>query len=186
MPTLPQPRPIHEPAASPGDPVAGFVRRHQVAVWRFLGVLGCRGQQAEAIAQDALVIALQRGFGSAARADEADDGAAAAFLRQTAKHLWLREQRDDRRRAERHAEAAEIAWQRELGHDDGAGWLDALDRCLRELPPRSRQALERTYRDGLGRSELGAELGIGEHGVRTLLQRLRAVLRECIERRRQP
>ena len=43
---------------------------------------------------------------------------------------------------------------------------------------------DRTYRDGLGRAELGAELGIGEHGVRNLLQRLRATLRDCIERRR--
>ncbi len=186
MPTLPHSRPSDAPAAPPGDPVAAFVRRHETGLWRFLRVLGCRGQQAEAIAQDALVIALQRGFGTAANAADADDGAAAAFLRQTGKHLWLREQRDDRRRAERHAEAAEVAWQRELGHDDGAGWLDALDRCLRELPPRSRQALERTYRDGLGRHELGNELGIGEHGVRTLLQRLRAALRQCIERRRQP
>jgi RNA polymerase sigma-70 factor (ECF subfamily) len=161
------------------DPVAEFVQRHQSGLWRFLRLLGCRGQQAEEIAQDALVLALQRG------AHEAADGAA-AFLRQTAKFLWLKEQRANRRRAERHAVAAELLWQRELEVDDGEGWLLALDRCLEALPARSRQALDRTYRDGVGRKELGAELGIGEHGVRTLLQRLRASLRECIERRRQP
>lgn len=169
-------------APRPGDlidPVDAFVGRHQAALWRFLRVLGCRGQQAEAIAQDALVLAIQRSV------HEGDDATAGPFLRQTAKFLWLREQRDDRRRAERHAEAAERVWQRELAADDGAGWLEALDRCLEGLPTRSRLALERTYRDGLGRSELGVELGIGEHGVRTLLQRLRAGLRECIERRRQ-
>lgn len=160
------------------DPVAAFVRRHQVAAWRFLRVLGCRGQQADAIVQDALVLALQKGI------DAGGDADAAAFLRQTCKHLWLREQRADRRRAARHATAAELSWQRDLGEDDGAGWLAALDLCLAELPERSRQALDRTYRDGLGRAELGVELGIGEHGVRTLLQRLRAALRACIERRR--
>jgi RNA polymerase sigma-70 factor (ECF subfamily) len=175
---IPQQLPDVPPDA--GDAVAAFVRRHQAAVWRFLRVLGCRGQQADAIAQDALVLALQRGVGGA------DDGDARAFLRQAARHLWLREQRDDRRRAARHAAAAERAWQRDVGDGDGAGWLDALDRCLAELPPRSRAALDRTYRDGLGRAELAAELGIGEHGVRTLLQRLRAALRECIERRRRP
>lgn len=162
------------------DPVATFVRRHQASTWRFLRVLGCRGQQAEAIAQDALVVALGRGLVTA------DHAEVAAFLRQTCKHLWLREQRDDRRRAERHAAAAELLWQRDLASDDGAGWLAALDRCLEELPERSRSALDRTYRDGLGRAELASELGIGEHGVRTLLQRLRAALRECIQRRRRP
>ncbi len=161
------------------DPVAAFVRQHQEALWRFLRVLGCRGQQADAIAQDALVLALQK------RVDADGAAEAAAFLRQTARHLWLREQRADRRRAERHAAAAELLWQRDLDHDDGAGWLEALDRCLDELPERSRRALDATYRDGLGRAELAGELGIGEHGVRTLLQRLRAALRECIERRRQ-
>ncbi len=160
------------------DPVAAFVRRHQAAVWRFLRVLGCRGQQADAIAQDALVTALQKGI------ERSPDGDARAFLRQTARHLWLREQRDDRRRRERHAALAGRAWQRDVADGDGAGWLDALDRCLQQLPQRSRHALERTYRDGLGRAQLGAELGIGEHGVRTLLQRLRAGLRDCIERRR--
>lgn len=171
-------RVIHTPPVD-HDPVTAFVRRHQVGAWRFLRVLGCRGQQAEAIVQDALVLALQKGVHAE------PDGDAAAFVRQTCKHLWLREQRADRRRAERHAAAAELLWQRDLEPDDGAGWLAALDHCLEQLPPRSRLALDRTYRDGLGRAQLGSELGIGEHGVRTLLQRLRAALRECIERRRQ-
>lgn len=167
------------PATPPEDPISAFVGRHQTALWRFLRVLGCRGQAAEQIAQDALVLATQRGV------HEADDAPAGAFLRQTAKLLWLREQRADRRRAERHAEAVERWFGQQLEEDDGAGWLAALDQCLEALPPRSRLALERTYRDGLGRSELGIELDLGEHGVRTLLQRLRAGLRDCIERRRQ-
>ncbi len=175
-----QPREPADRSEPQPDPIAAFVRRHQVAVWRFLRVLGCRGQQAEAIAQDAMVIALQKGIA------QHPEAAAAAFLRQTSKHLWLREQRDDRRRAERHAIAVELQWQRDVVGDDGSAWLTALDRCLGELPPRSRLVLDRTYRDGVGRADLGNELGIGEHGVRTLLQRLRAALRQCIERRRQP
>jgi RNA polymerase sigma factor (sigma-70 family) len=162
---------------TPQDPVDQFVERHQVSLWRFLRMLGCRGQQAEAIALDALVLALQRGVHDRSEAE------AGPFLRQTAKFLWLREQRTDRRRAARHAEAVERRWRRDLVDDAGAGWLDALDQCLAALPARSQLALQRTYRDGLGRVELGAELGIGEHGVRTMLQRLRAGLRECIERR---
>ena len=153
------------------------VARHQRGVWRFLRVLGCAGLQAEAIAIDAMVIALQRGVG------ERDERAAASFLRRTARHLWLREQRAERRRARHHAEAAERWWARSLARDDGDAWLDALDRCREQLPPRSQQALERTYRDGFGRADLAAELGIGEHGVRNLLARLRAALRDCMQRR---
>ena len=179
MTSLTRPHPSDRVRTEP-DPVAAFVARHQTATWRFLRVLGCRGQQAEAIALDALVLAVGKGMHTAA------PGEVAAFLWRTCRHLWLREQRDDRRRAERHAEAVELLWRRDHAADDGAGWLDALDSCLAELPERSRRALEATYRDGLGRAELGAELGIGEHGVRTLLQRLRAALRTCIERRRQP
>jgi DNA-directed RNA polymerase specialized sigma24 family protein len=97
-----------EAATAADDGIAVFVRRHQTWLWRFLRVLGCRGQQAEAIVQDALVIALQRGLAGAAIADApVDDAAVRAFLRQTGKHLWLREQRADRRRAERHAAAGE-------------------------------------------------------------------------------
>lgn len=162
------------------DPVAAFVHRHQLATWRFLRVLGCRGAEAESIVQDALVLALQKGV------HERAEAAAAAFLRQTGKHLWLRTQRADRRRQARHAAAAERAFQRDLGDSDGSAWLAALRRCLEDLPARSRRALDATYRDGLSRAELATELGLGEHGVRTLLQRLRATLRQCIERRREP
>ena len=161
-------------------PVRRFVQRHQTGLWRFLRLLGCDGLRAEEIAQDALVIALQRGQ------QDVPAERAARFLRRTARHLWWKEQRADRRRQRHHAAAAERLWERELAADDGAGWLDALDRCLAELPPRSRLALDRTYRDGRGRAELAAELGIGEHGVRNLLQRLRQSLRDCIERRRRP
>ena len=59
----------------------------------------------------------------------------------------------------------------------------ALAGCLEELPPRSRQAIESTYRHGARRSQLAEALGIGEHGVRTMLQRIRKNLRACIERR---
>jgi len=180
-------RPRTDPSTRPteivrtdGDPVTAFVRRHQVGLWRFLRVLGCEGLHAEEIAQEAIVVALRRGL------PDAQPARAALFLRQTARHLWLRERRADRRRAARYADAAELLWQREFAQDDGAGWLEALDRCLDELPPRSRLALDRTYRDDVGRAELAAELGIGEHGVRNLLHRLRATLRDCIERRRKP
>lgn len=161
------------------DLVTQFVRQHQTGLCRFLRLCGA-GPNAEELAQEAFLVAIRRGLTTehAARAG--------SFLRQTAKHLWLRQRRDDRRQKTREAEIAEHLWQKHVSpdHDQGDHWLEALTQCLEQLPGRSRTALDRTYRDGLGRAELGAELGISEHGVRSLLQRLRATLRTCIEARR--
>lgn len=171
--------PPHSDAArAPIDEVTAFVRQHQTALCRFLRLCGA-GSHAEEIAQEAFLIAIRRGFAAETATP------ARAFLRQTAKHLWLRRQRDERLRLTRQAEVAEHLWQQQIAphEDSGDAWLEALATCMEQLPERARSALERTYRDGLGRAELGTELGIGEHGVRSLLQRLRKTLKDCIQRR---
>jgi RNA polymerase sigma-70 factor (ECF subfamily) len=172
---------VHALQSEPGerhrpddDAAAAFVRRHQRGVWRFLRALGCPAHAADEVAQDALLLALERAV--------ADD-AAPAFRRQTAKFVWLRRQRDERRAAERLVAAAERLWQRDCERDDGDGLIAALRACVEALPPRSRLAVQRTYGEDAGRSELAQELGLGEHGVRTLLQRVRATLKDCVERR---
>lgn len=162
------------------DALEAFVRRHQGAVWRFLRALGCPAHEADDLTQDTFLLALDR------RQHQRDDAAAAAFLRQTAKHLWLHRRRDDRRRAERLLAAADQLWRQDCERDDGAGWLAALELCLQQLEARSRRALELVYGERASRAELAAALGLGEHGARTLLQRVRAFLRDCIERRRRP
>ena len=164
------------PMSAADAAAAAFVRRHQRGVWRFLRALGCPAHAADEVAQDALLLALER---------HVDDGSAPAFLRQAAKFVWLRRARDERRAAERLAAAAEILWRRDCERDDGDGLLAALRACVEALPPRSRLAVQRTYGEDAGRSELAAELALGEHGVRTLLQRVRAGLKDCVERRLQ-
>lgn len=150
------------------------MRRHQRGLFRFLRAAGCAAHAAEELAQDALLIALDKGI---------DGAAAGAFLRQTARHLWLRRVRDDGRARRRLLEAAERLWRDDAERDDGDGVLAALRACVEALPERSRMVLERVYGEGMGRADLAKELGLGEHGARTLLQRLRAALRDCIERR---
>lgn len=156
--------------------VLAFVERHQRGLWRALRAMGCPADVAEELAQDAFLIALDRGV-------EVEPNAAST-LRGIARHLWLRRHRDDARREARIAAAAEELWRADADRDGGDAWLEALQRCLAELPARSRRVLQRVYRDGAGRAELAAELGIGEHGVRSMLQRLRARLRDCVTRRR--
>jgi RNA polymerase sigma-70 factor (ECF subfamily) len=172
-PSARAPAAVDEPIAGE-DPAAAFVRRHQRGVWRFLRALGCPAHAAEEIAQDAFLLALDH---------DVTDAVAPAFLRQAAKFLWLRKQRDEGRAAQRLAAAAERLWQRDCARDDGEGLLAALRRCVEALPERSRLVVELVYRDDASRADVARELQLTEHGARALLQRLRGALRQCVERR---
>tara|TARA_R110002072_G_scaffold302737_2_gene488192 strand:- start:12118 stop:12603 length:486 start_codon:yes stop_codon:yes gene_type:complete len=158
---------------------SAFVKQHQAGLWRFLRSVGCYAALAEELTQDALLVALRRDIASR------EERTAAAFLRTTARNLWMKRRHNDRRRAEQLIDAAELLWQDDAAHDDGNQLLEALGRCVDELPERSRAALERSYHDGASRAEMANELNLTEHGVRNMMQRLRKALRECIERRTQ-
>ncbi|HLQ38651.1 MAG TPA: sigma-70 family RNA polymerase sigma factor [Planctomycetota bacterium] len=168
--------PPHQPPGTAD--LEAFVQQHQRGVWRFLRALGAPAHEADDVTQETFLLVLQKG----PRAGE--DGA--PFLRQTAKYLWLRRRRDERRRVDKLAAAVELLWQDDCARDDGDGYLQALAQCLDTLQARARTVLQRFYGDGVGREELAAELSMTGHGVRTLLQRVRAALKDCIERRRKP
>jgi DNA-directed RNA polymerase specialized sigma24 family protein len=112
-----------------------------------------------------------------------------AFLRRTARHLWLRRHAADRRQRrqlremEQLAADAEQLWLRDCA-DDGEALVEAARTCVGLMQGRSRMAVELCYRDGCGRAEAAARLGMKENGVKTLLQRARQWLKSCIERAR--
>jgi RNA polymerase sigma-70 factor (ECF subfamily) len=83
---------------------------------------------------------------------------------------------------EQQLEAAEAVWAA-LSPDGGDAYLDALDGCLQSLAKRSRQAIDLRYRENNSRAEMAVALKMSEDGVKTLLRRARAALRECIERK---
>ncbi|HLQ37550.1 MAG TPA: hypothetical protein VK348_07100, partial [Planctomycetota bacterium] len=62
----------------------------------------------------------------------------------------------------------------------------ALRACVERLDGRARRAVELSY--GIGaddpssRARVAVELGMKENGVKTLLQRVRQTLRECVQR----
>ena len=171
------------PRAAPQPPPAtadleAIVGRYQRGVWRYLRVLGADADLADDLLQDTFVVALRRGL--------VDQGPAAtfAFLRATARNLYCRSRR--RRRALREVHEADRCWQVDCGSTDGDGWFAALHACREQLPERSRRLLDGAYGDDLGHKELAREHGLAIEGVKTALRRLRAALRECIERRRTP
>jgi RNA polymerase sigma-70 factor (ECF subfamily) len=154
-----------------------IVRTHQRDVWRFLMALGCDATEAEDLAQEAFVQAL-RNF------EYRSEHETAAWLRKAAKNLFITTVRK-RKRAPvvRNLDDVDVewaTWSEGLAHDTR---IEHLKRCLETLAERARAALDLRYRDNLGREEMAARLQMKEAGVKTLLERARAALRECVEKR---
>lgn len=163
------------------DPMANAANlpRERTMLWRYLRALGARPDEADDLCQDVLLAACSLPV-------PAPDEARAAFLRGVARNHWLRSRRWWQRRREREiAAAVEELWLDAADRDDGEGLLAQLGSCLERLEQRSRTALERHYRDGLDWHEVGHELGLRANGIKTLAQRARRVLRDCIERSKQ-
>ena len=164
-----------------------IVQRHQVGIWRYLRALGAAPQLAEELLQDTFVVAWQRGL------EDRGDVAVATFLRRTARHLLLKNRRAQGRRDEMLADAVDRLWQRSGSdsgeqnsgeQDGGENWLAALRDCTQQLEDRSRTALNLCYGPDAvrgGRDQAAKTLGMKPNGLKTLLQRVRSVLRDCIE-----
>ncbi len=176
-------RPDHpDRAAAPprgATPADAAIRAHLHAVWRYLRMHGATPHEADDLAQEAFVIALQKG------AADLDPAATATFLRRTARFLFLR-LRGSRRDTVQLADAVDALWAADCAADGGDGRLAALRECLGRLAERAQRAVALSY--GLGadssvsRRDIGAALGLAPDGVKTLLQRVRQQLRACIER----
>jgi RNA polymerase sigma-70 factor, ECF subfamily len=154
-----------------------LVQRHQRTVQRFLRALGADAAAADDLAQDVFVLAWEK------RVVLADERAMAAWLVRTARHLWLREVRFARRRAEREAIAIERLWLDRCADDGGDRFLFALAACRRQLTPHVAEALALVYERGLSREAAAAAIGLLPNGLKTLLQRARSLLRRCMEQR---
>jgi RNA polymerase sigma factor (sigma-70 family) len=81
-------------------------------------------------------------------------------------------------------EAADSVWAAAAGEDGSlSSYLEALRECLSQLEGRAQEAIELHYREHAGREAIAERLGMKPDGVKTLLRRMRQVLRECIERK---
>jgi RNA polymerase sigma-70 factor, ECF subfamily len=166
-------------ASSANFDLASLVLRHQAGVWRYLRFLGADGPEADDLTQET--------FLAFARADfsQRDDRQSACYLRTVARNQLLALRRRQHREISTvELEAADGVWAAAAGPDGGLdGYLDALRSCLAALDGRARRAVDLHYRDRVGRETMAAVLGMKPDGVKTLLRRTRALLRECIERK---
>ena len=168
--------PVRATPAHLVDPRERIVRTHARTVWRYLRALGCPDDEADDLVQEVFVVALGRGF------RDRSESQINAFLRRTARHLYLRSREKEGRRAKLLMNAAELLWSRDCAHDHGTGLLDTLRDCVDKLRGRSRRVVDLVYGEDMSRAEVARELRMRENGVKTLLQRVRRALRDCMDR----
>jgi len=161
----------------PHDDVVRLVRRHQDEVWRYLRYLGASTELADDLTQEAFLQLLRAPF------EERSPEATAAWLRTVARHLFQRSFRRPQF-APLDVETIEATWLRFAPSDGGEESLDSLRVCLASLDGRAREAIRLHYEERRSRGDIGERLGIGTDGVKSLLRRTRALLRDCVERRR--
>ncbi len=161
------------------DPLE-IVRAHQTGIWRYLRYLGADASDAEDLTQETFLAVLRAPF------EDRGPATTAAYLQTVARNLFLKQRRRRRDAAltvDVEFDRIDSTWNRLCARDGGHRYLEALDACLELLDGRGRDALRMRYRDGCSRSEIAERLGIGVDGTKSLLRRVRQLLRECVERR---
>ncbi len=155
-----------------------IIQSHQRDVWRFLVALGCEPAEADDLTQETFLSVLRGKF------EYFGERETAAWLRRAAKNLFISSIRK-RRRASLvpNLDDADTDWaeyQEGLPEDER---LALLRECIHELTDRAREALKQRYELNLSREQMARNLGMEPAGVRSLLERARQRLRECVERK---
>lgn len=186
MPDIHRPPPTPQYAPPPPPPSGGpfgatEVHAHQAAIWRYLRVLGANDDEADDLAQETFVVLLRTPF------VEVADGALRTWLRTTARNLFLAHCRRQRRTPiTLDAEAVATALDAYERDDDGAGYREALARCLESLPMRQHELLDEVLQGIVPFPTLAARHGLGVEALRSMLRRLKLALRDCVQRRLRP
>lgn len=170
----------HDMAVSRVDTehLEALVRRHQETVRGFLRFMGCPPRLVDDLVQEVFLSVLASPFED--RAPEQT----AAYLRKVARHLLARAlRREARQPLALDVDDAEATWTRFEGDDGGRGYLDALRECVQRLVGTAAEVVRLRYHDALALADIGARLRLSDAGVKSVLLRTRARLRECVERK---
>jgi RNA polymerase sigma-70 factor (ECF subfamily) len=130
---------------------------------------------------------VQETFLAVARAEffQRDTRQTAGYLRTVARNQLLALRRKQHWQASTvDLEAADGVWAAATRIDGSlASYLDALRKCVEQLKDRARQVVDLHYRESESREAIAEKLSMKPAGVKTLLHRTRALLRECVERK---
>lgn len=163
------------------EQLTSLMHQHQTSVWRYLRMLGCEPSRADDLTQDVFLYVLDHPF------TDLGPAATAGYLRKCARHLYLNLLKRERRQLPFGSEEeAEAAWQAATPGDDSDERLELLASCLEKLEGRARRAIDLRYRDEAAEAEVAQALGCTAEAAKALLKRVRAQLRECVERQVAP
>ena len=165
---------VAKPAEHAPEPGASLVP-HLAAVRRYLRFLGAERADLDDLVQEVLLAAV-RSFAAVEPTLPWLLVTARNALRQHLRRLGRRHEVAD-------LDRLDAAWATQMGDDAGQSKREALVLCLQSLPERSRRAVLLRYQEGLSREAIAAQTGLGVEGVKSLLERVRAALAGCIERR---
>lgn len=166
------------------DTLTNLVKAHQASLYRYLRYLGAGSVVAEDLVQETFLAA----FRSTKAPGLAQPGQQAGWLRGVARNLllaYLRRMRANPVVSDSDSlQQAEELWASEFLRDgDGLDYLGALRQCLGSLPEKQRQALDLQYTQKKSRAELAETFQMTEDGVKSLMQRIRARLADCVRQR---
>lgn len=154
-----------------------IVRDHHVGVWRYLRFLGCDRATADDLTQETFLVFLRKPFDYNGRESTSQ------YLRRVARFIYLEAARKAARQSNEKLDKADRVFKKYAGRDGGDEYLNALRDCVKTLADKARTGIELQYKSRLSQAEIADRLGMKPNGVKTLLQRARQHLRECVERR---
>jgi len=152
-----------------------LVIAHQAGLWRYLRLLGSSESQIEDHIQETFLALLRSPM------ENRGHPAAAQYLRTIARNIFLKSLRRTRlEEATLAANEADQTWRRYVDDEHEDAHLSALRNCLEALPERSRQIMQLRFRDGMARRDIAAQMAMKDSGLKTLIQRVRKALRDCV------
>jgi len=159
--------------------IAQLVVKYRHGILAYLYGVVPDAHVAEDLFQEVCVVAVQK-------AGEFQDGTSFVAWARTIARNKLREHL--RRRTgvvvdDAFFDGIESAFDAVQGSIDPDARKDALRRCLGEIQDRARQMLVWRYEEGLTAEGIAGRTGQSRAAVNSLLQRVREILRECVERR---
>ena len=170
------------------DQLELLIRTHQAMVYRYLRYMGAAADVAEDVAQETFLAAYRSA--SVPLEDAAvEGGRCAAWLRGVARNqllMYFRKARSnpvssDPVVLEQALEQADEIWSAELlRQGDGFDYAEALQHCLARLQGTQRKVLDMFYGEEFSRAQIAESLNMSEDGIKSLLRRVRAALRQCV------
>jgi RNA polymerase sigma-70 factor (ECF subfamily) len=173
------------------EQLESLIRTHQAMVYRYLRYMGAAADVAEDVAQETFFAAYKSGTVPLEDA-ESESGRCAAWLRGVARNQLLMHFRKARANPvasdpavlEQALNHADEAWATELlRNGDGFDYAEALRKCLERLQGTQRKVLDMFYAEEYSRAQIAESLNMSEDGIKSLLRRVRAGLRSCVQNR---